>query len=598
MYNVLFCNHNLIKMPKKPRIKERKNRMWSAARKHNRHTVHQKYLKGMFMPMVRTSWKGYGVNNATFTTGADLDNKKWITNGANDGADTSTGVDEYGVPTGWAAVGVDDRIDWLNRAGDLNAIQCLPGRQIYMEFCALPMYKISEGLHTGTTRCNDLLKGGYMRSVFDLFQTCLNNHAFTTGGYNAHEGDIPAAGASVPNNDVYDKLVAGLIDWNTETSNDRDAHRIIHSTFLYEGGQQSHKFTNETTLPIYIEIREFTPKNMMHYSGMRTDDNGRGGDMQTDGSNYSYGRYPGMYESIYEDRKMQLSGWNSTGTSSTMLDRVDGTKFFDQLSDADFKYKGKMPITDMRWKVGDAKVHRIDPGETFTYTMILPPFSVKMTDILRFQNNYRGYIAGAVQNSFQNENGTKAFGFNPIFSKFVQIRARGSKSFCQIAGQNAPTGGMQFDSFADREVATSLVTGATWTNITSDSQVIGLTSDVTRTNPTTIKAVTTHAAMLTHTMSENHQCRLLPFVKTYAIEKYDWSANAADNRLVTIYDRMMAMDPVDNNLEGVAMDDTGLNNTGIDNTEEGIGKPYQLQNDAATTNTGQPGTGVGNYEKA
>lgn len=525
-------------MPKRPRIKERRNSMISIAKKHRGHAVKQKYFKGVFMPLYKSSWMGNGINNAMWNTNVDLNSATWNTDLPNT-TDNST-------------------IPWLNKAGDLNAIQCLPGRQIYMEFSALPVYKITDMTGIATSRSTNLFYGGYMRSFADLYQDCLNNHPWTTGGYSAHEGEIPSATASGPNAVVYSQIMNGGYSAAGEVeANDASFQRLINSTFMYEGGKQTHKFTNTTTLPVYIEIREFKPKTLMAYSMSRGDFN----DYQTGitPGNIWVGRYPGMYESIYLDRKSQASAWaNSSKTAGAVHEFSNMDDLFDELDDKDFQYKGKMAITDMRWRVGKKQVHRIDPGETFTYTMVLPPFSIKLGEMFSFMKNYRNHIGTANQafNANMADSLNGGFAINPLFSKFCSIRAWGSKGF--VSSEWGSPGYDQFDSFRPQETKVDTNGTITYRNDPTNSAVPTVLNDTAVRNPTTMKAgMISHAARLNHTMSESHSCRLLPYVKFYAIDKFNWTPNATDSKFIGLNDQVFAVDPEENNIEGVGGDNGG-----------------------------------------
>ena len=48
---------------------------------------------------------------------------------------------------------------------------------------------------------------------------------------------------------------------NSDVKADREKlSRLLELEIDYEGGFQSHKFTNTTSLPVYVEVREFMPK--------------------------------------------------------------------------------------------------------------------------------------------------------------------------------------------------------------------------------------------------------------------------------------------------------------------------------------------------
>lgn len=561
-------------MPKRLRIKERRNSMISRARKHARHGVRQKYMKGMFMPLYKSTWKGNGINNVMWNTNVDLDSATYNVDLPNDATATNT-------------------VDWLNKAGDLNSVQCLPGRQIYMEFCALPIFKITDVAGTLTSRSLDLFKGGYMRSFADLFQDCLNNHPFTTGGYVSHENDIPSTSATTPFTAVYSLIKDNFMTVSGNLNqNDAYLQRLINSTFMYEGGNQVHKFTNTTTLPVYIEIREFTPKTLMSYSISRGDfpDYLTGTAITTNYVN----RYPGLYETIYLDRKSQASAWANNTNNGSVHNNADMNSLFDEVDDKDFKIKGKMAITNMRWKLGACNVHRIDPGETFTYTMILPPFSIKLIDMFNFMRNYRNHVTGAVsQNLGTDLDNNGGYGFNPKFSKFCAIRAWGSKGF---VGQGYATGATgtsagfdQFDSYRPME---QTLGGGNFANRATNSAIPTDTNDTSVRNPTTMKAaMITHAARLNHEMSETHSCRLLPFVRTFAIDQFNWLPNAKDSKLVNIMDNVFAIDPAENDMEIVGGDNGGPEDNDTAG-KLGIGVSNNLLRDPNTDGFGTGTTGI------
>jgi len=486
----------------------KRNKAGSYKRPKGHHMIDQSDLTDMFLPLYEYSWKGYGVNNAIFHT---MKAMKFL------------GVSST-VTAGLQPAG-----------GDLTTLSCLPGRQVYCEFNALPLYNLYDAATTmhADTGANANGYNGYCRSVAELAErTLMHNNFFPL---NANTNDLAG---QIKSSDIQNDLLKTL--WKASSydafTSSNSAYltntKMLDVEFIYEGGFQSHKFTNTTSLPIYMEFEEFMPKTVLTPHVINAD-------FGTSTTGVA-ARAPGLYETIYLDKFRQAQKQN--GLDASKYPEQSGQ--YDDMHDKAFKYNRYMKLTNSRWVVGERVRHRVDPGNTFTYTMQLPSFKLKFSDVYEYKD-YFSLSTNSHPTSMYGQ-GTTTGRINPCyfpkFSKHLCVRAYGSMSFTQGGVGSSTPGILQKDAMDD-PLATNVLN-------------IGPSDFSIQINPHSTLGVrtATHGVQLVHTMTEKHSCRLKPVCQAYHSENLNYLPNANNNNQINILDDMGFLDPTSNEQEDVEGD--------------------------------------------
>lgn len=496
----------------------------SKGRTHKESHVRRSNLDSMLMPKYKCRFDGNGINTAIWTSRKLLD----------DGA--------YAGTSGTTSNQVGNRMK--SEGGDWDAFQCLPGRQCYMEFTCLPMFSPNDvDSSVSSLFGSKLYKGHEMnfgRLVAEAFKNN-NIYMFEDNAYNSgispDEGDM-----------LYNLFTAGYYNffapgttgqWNYRG---RTYDQIMNTVVHYQGGKQTHRFTNQTSLPVYMEFVEYSPKDMMPMTVHVGD---------IDAANVASKQYaiPGLYETIMEDRWYQMvyhkrlnpdggpgAVNGAIGDSSASNNNLDIRAGFNELDDKDFKLKGKMYLTEMRFNLGKPKRVRVDPGQTFTYELVMKPWSRSLRHMFRLM--YLSLSMNHVNNAPINE--WKRFGTNgPFFlhelvSKGLQVRCWGSTAYATTGTAAASYAGngvnlRQFNSYANTEVNMGLIGGTDKDGITP--------------NINGVKAVASHAVLMTHSVSEYHEVRVQPFFRSSNYVRYNTRANAYNPADLVLGDDMRTINP-------------------------------------------------------
>lgn len=490
MIKNLYVNHNLnmsSKIPKKPRLKESKTKVESVTMKSYRHRLPVDYLDDVIMPLYKYSFKGYGVNNCFFNT---------MTNLAN-GTNTKTDP---------------------GYAGDWSSFACLPGRQCYMEFNALPLFDISKV--SGVTNGSGAANFKTTASIAKLISNCLkaNPVPFKNYLYQYENFETNTSGS-------FENLFTDVLLYDRFANLDAlNADRRLNTTFYYEGGYQVHKFYNTTSMPVYVEVREFRPKNPLSYTLHR-------GDFETGGSPVNTASFPGMFETMSNDLTALRADTSAPAFAPASRNNTGPDQLWNELDDKGFKYNRYMSETNQRWIVGEKVTHRVDPGETFTYKMVLPPFTLKIKDIYQYLNYYINHVSGSVGSFSTASNSNFVPAFLPAYSKFCSIRMTGSIGFLHPNPAVADT-----DSFANSFAYPSL------------------TSDTVTANNGPLRGTATHSVRMTHEVTEVHNCRALGTYDKFHQDVFNYLPNASDKTDITTADRLSFIDPTSNDQEHPAGD--------------------------------------------
>lgn len=500
---------------------------------HSRSVLPDTWLTDFFAPLYKYTFKGYGHNNP-----------------------------QHHTMTNYSLIHTGGTSNRAIIAGDLCAIECVAGRQVYMEFNALPLYNAYDlplqtanttGIHPSTVSRRGSYKG-YALSLEELIERCMlySRTQITVNSTTLDNEMLPQSQSGLTKVPVWSQFSKmELNDPATYYGDDKTVNRIDFE-LCYEGGFQEHVFTNNTKLPCFMEIREFMPKEPLNYRqeygnfGVTQTVNGVTSDL--DGFALTP---PGLYETIPHDYMLQKKhdpAFDEAGTRFTDITE----KFCDNLDDKTFKYNKFMKWTNRRWVVGDVVRHRIDPGQTFRYRMNLPAFKFKAKDVVDWLNYLRVHRTDEPKTYglSSTEKNTWTPAFWPKFSKFVQIRVTGANG-----GWVRKVDNVAQTTWSDKDVMTGANHGGN--NVFPNSDI----SDVAAPNPFagTGAAMTngdrTHVlsapVLLLHTMTEHHNCRILPRCEPVHTEYINCLPNAYDKSNVTINDRMAFIDPVSNEEEMV-----------------------------------------------
>lgn len=502
----------------------------SRGRSHKEHHVKARTLDSMLMPKYKMRFDGNGINTAIWHTAKDLNSGQTLSLSGQSGAVVTTSNEQ------------------IIRGGDWNAFSCLPGRQCYMEFVALPLFNPNDtdtpvALKKSSNYCGlELNFGRLVNEAFKNNQTYMVDNAALSSGSTVN-ADFE---------DLYNIFKLGFYSFqDTVTDNtyrSKTYDQMMNTVIHYQGGKQVHKFTNTSSLPVYMEFREFTPKEMIPLSLHVSDIAGAG-------TSSNLWMFPGLYETIMEDREYQVAynkrlfGGDAPATATqvgqdtTLLsggvtygpnNMYDYRAGFNELDDKDFKYKGKMTLTDMRFRVGNAKRVRVDPGETFTYEMILSPYTTSLNKMLRLMYLSMSHITGATQGDQKKFGRSLPFFMHHHLSKGLQVRVTGSSAY---AATDSSKKLAQFNSYASNSVNIGVTPS--------------LTTDVAGAQVSGFKAQATHAVQMTHIMSEYHEVRVIPWYRSSNYVRYNTLANAYDALTLTLADDMRAINPADNAMEEV-----------------------------------------------
>lgn len=495
-----------------------------------------KDLTNFFMPLYRYSWKGYGHNNAVWHTMKSM-----------------TNID--------ATTPIRNNV----QAGDCVMLSCLPGRQVYAEFNALPLLSIYDAgstYHGFTNNVRDTYQG-YAMPLLELAERALLNNTFFPLVPSAISDTSNSATQALPSTAVTADFIREILQLtsvkiNSDVKADREKlSRLLELEIDYEGGFQSHKFTNTTSLPVYVEVREFMPKVKLGDT-MITDIFGTNG-IVGGGVGVAYSP-PGIRDTLTADLARQKN--KSMGVNATAY--PDNLAAFDELDDKAFKYNRYCKMTNERFVVGDPVHHRIDPGHTWTYTMLLPAFKVKMSELFEFNSHFIETSATTTTTNTQqimsqpNANGaswnTAYNNYSPKFSKFISVRITGSKSWTSGAvGSGTPTV-TQHDAMTNDGVSNlSYINSITQTKSNNGVESGPFPTGI---NPYIMDGVRTasHAVNVLHEVAESHGCRIKPMCHSYHKEEYNWLPNANNRNMITQADEMGHLDPEDNEVQTVAMD--------------------------------------------
>lgn len=488
---------------KKPLLGKRKNKIYSRQKKKGNRHVDRRMLDNMLSPVYSVTKKDYGY---------------------------STVLDDGGANTGD-----------LPDSGNLSSIQCLPGRQIYLEFLALPardMTMIASGAghapstYKRTWSFMDLLFGAWKRNRYVNQQS---NQVTTPSDFvytNATDGfNLP----TIPGNQNTDEFVASDTVINNTITTEVFVEKVLSNAaynfkFCYMGGHQTHRFQNTTQLPVHIEIREFTPRSRMSYNFVRRAVNPIG--------NVNVHKVPGLWQTMYADRcrieNREMTSSDAGGSVYNNLERG----LFNEIDDRNFKYMPGMEETNFLWVVGEAMKATIYPGETFTYKMVLPPFSGDSFQFMKNINRKWNALGGGFQSEIQ-------FGTTPTlipgFTKFAQVRIIGSRAYTKAR-------------FADNDLLDPNYVTATSNDAVPSVDIPNSSNN----NNRPIMHVATHGPRVTHTVTEHHAIRTFPVFDGRVHIFSDNTANAETGADITRSDQMVFIDALENNEETIAGDNANM----------------------------------------
>lgn len=493
-------------------IVEKRNSAHSKKRRYNFELTLNE-LTDYLCPVYSYNWKGYGHNNALWHT-----MKNHIS--ANSGDDTIKA-----------------------EAGDAVVLSCLPGKQVYCEFNALPGYNLFDNTsrHAQTlTRANNYRM--YCRSLCELLDKC-----FAYGNFFPNNTSMYGIGNQLQGDDGGVKQFSDILvqpSWQAAVQDLASVFKLtklIDTEIVYEGGAQIHKFTNTTSLPIYIEFREFMPKDPLAPELIYGDFSALDGTgVPQFGNAY---RTAGLFHTIALDKQRAQQAEDMAGDNTG----PDQLHYFEDYDDKGFKYDRFMKITNSKWVVGDAIRHRIDPGNTFTYTMQLPGFRMRFSELWKWDNMYAFTGTNGTLQWFEgpgHTGGTAAsYCYFPKFSKFLQVRATGSRAFTQGVTGSATGKINQRNSMAD-DIAYNVLDKPT--AVYDDKDI----------NPHMLDKVkiASHAVQLLHTVEESHRIRMLPLCAKYHKDQLNFMPNAAGDNAITLADDMGFMDPTSNEVQLEAAD--------------------------------------------
>lgn len=471
--------------------------------------VNTKFLDAVFSPAIRVKKQYYGVNTALFHSNINTNNY---------------------------ANNSDPKVKIYAVAGDCVSMQALPGRQIYAEFMMFPQAPLNQlGNTSDNTDKLDCL--GY--DIGKMMDQALQYSNIARMGYYTHsEGDVmPDTNVSVYSSMLANGQYAVIPTYDAENS------KFRQTTFFYEGGSHVHEFMNPTNLPIYVELIEYKPRNLMRYSQSAFYSDA------SDIADINVTRIPGLYESIHLDlcdqKAYEYSAGQSdvkngsnilSGSATGAADNTQFDKLFNELDDKGFKMSGKMPITNMRWKILNKVVVRIDPGNVYKYTVEHRPFSFTPMELMQYNAHYRLHAqTDATSEQVFTPPTSTAYGFNPLFSRGLAIRAWGSKSF----GSNSTL--TQRNTFGIDANGGEVVN-----NVQPNSK-----NDKTGTTAFPINSVATHSAVITHTCVESHKFRMRARPDNNIKFFTNYMPNASSQNDLTTADTQYQMNPETLNVEAL-----------------------------------------------
>ncbi len=472
----------------RPKIGKKKNKMYSLAkRKGNRH-VNGRMLDNMLSPVFSITKKDYG-----YSTVHD------------DGGASSTELPEQ---------------------GNLSSVQALAGRQIYLEFMALPIRNLPVVSVSAVAGLPTFINSVYKRtfSFIDLLHAAfLRNRTLVQ---NTNKVVDPSAFLQDPNIPGFNIPAVAFNATYTGTFNSTNtiqdfvenvlSNAAFNFKFCYMGGHQTHRIMNTTTLPIHIEIREFRPRFPMAYDLRRRQIGAYG--------NYDCGIVPGLYQTMYADR---IRIMNRDDSSILLNDSAHG--LYDDIDDRNFKYLPQMEETNFRWVVGAARKATIYPGETFTYKMVLPPFS---GDSFQFVKNLQRKWTNLGNNAQAIEEWGVTPTLAPGFTKHCQIRIIGSRAY-------------SLGKYEDNSTNDPIYTK----DGNNDAYPGTGTMNPSFNNDRPIDHVATHGPRITHTVTEHHSMRTFPSFDGRVHIFTDETANAETGNDISRSTQMAFIDPMENGEE-------------------------------------------------
>lgn len=485
----------------RPRIGKKKNKVYSLAKRKGDRHVDRKLLDSMFSPVYSVTKKDYGISSVF-----------------DDSAATSAE---------------------LPVSGNLSSLMCQPGRQIYLEFYGLPCRpmptynypNITESSYRRPWSFLELLYGAYKRNGYIVQQSnyiMQPSNTLTDPGLVDPMASGPTTVLNMNENLEAQKTNAAtpfettLVDFVSNVmSNAR-----FNFKFQYMGGHQTHKFQNTTTLPIHVEIREFTPRQPMGYDIRRRD---------TDASNtYNTWMAPGMWQTLYPDLLRQFNRERDDTKAGGSQYNKTAEYYVDEIDDKMFRYNSGCKDTNFRFVVGPAIKATIYPGEVFTYKMVHPPFSGNSLTWMQNVQRWWKYTARTDGTTYIEE---KTVGntpaFMPGFSKFAMIRMIGSRAFLAPRYQDS-------DAVVDPDYVTD-------TNNNAYASAHMPTPANNKDRPILHSA--THACRVTHTVTEHHALRTFPTFDARTHIFTDFTANASNTADIVRGDTMQTVDPAELDIE-------------------------------------------------
>lgn len=490
----------------RPKIGKKKNKIYSLAkRKGNRH-VDRKMLDAMFSPVYSVTKKDYGISSVFDDSAASGDD--------------------------------------IPESGNMSSLQCQPGRQVYFETYALPCrsmpYKdytsVIESPYKRPWSFIELLYGAFKRNSY------LNQVASQVMQPSTISLSTTAIGDSMldPQNT---NLFSQFFKLKLGTGIDYDLLDFVENTlsnarfnfkFQYMGGHQTHKFQNTTTLPIHIEIREFSPRQPMNYDVVRRTISPP---LATAYVSDCY-KAPGMWQTLMADLLRQFDREQTSADAGGAQYQYIPHEYFDEIDDKMFKYNTGCKDTNFRWIVGNPIKATIYPGETFTYKMVLPPFSGDSLTFLQTVQRWWKYTAitdGTTTTEMSNVGNTP--GFMPGFSKFASIRIVGSRAYKAAATNDS--------NVVDPDYVTDAKN-----NAYASAGMVNPSNNAGR----PITAVATHGVRVTHTQVEHHAIRTFAVHDARTHIYHDFTANAKNTGDILPGDQMKYIDQLENNEEAIPGD--------------------------------------------
>ena len=549
----------------RPKITKKKNKMVSKAKGHGNAHIQRYHLDAMMSPIVSITKRDYGCDEV------HNDNQ----------------VQAYELPY----------------QGNLSAVMCQTGRQVYLEFIGLPLLEYKQravGEYRNTWSFMELLSMAFRRNNWLNTQTYAGLNTVQPNDTTIFGTNVLSTGEVVTD--------ANAVGWISNSVTALQFARnplndtLINFNWCYMGGYQEHIFTNCSNAPVHLEFREYAPRMPLGWDKVRrikytadtstlytTGASGTGitqrGILATDiivivtAGNTNFGTNwtgAGTPPTGYRMKCVSAVAVNTTNTDRYYLvtssnvtcnkyPLMSMTMFTDLARGLNSVDDGATLPAHMNSDLNDIGLFNEYDDKGFRYrkgVMVDTDYRFKVSEPKKKtiypgeKYSYKMVFPPFTGNSLQfmqlmnryasyisGSTSLSNFGVWPCvmpkFTKGLQVRAIGSTSYLK------PVLHSDFQNRTYMYYDDNNDAPGSGGNFNPDPNF-----NVDR----GVKAHATHPVRITHEVKEHHSLKTLPNYKSYHAFNTNYIANAGNTAQILPQDQMEILDPVQNGFENVAGD--------------------------------------------